>query len=349
MFDTPSLHDLVGVTKTYNLTYESIETMRALFDKNRASNVWRIHAKHLREYIEFFAPKTEQLDMYAEEGKCIFLAFTEKIMHGKGQDKYTSAWFPLAHVLSEVLKQPLQTAISIDIGDFKDFKVVDDLHVVINVKDFKNMVVHAETLKTTVTALYSQPSRPLQFEYNAEGMHCEFTLMTIGEAPSAESQGVSRAATRAPLTRQASESAPAKSTRSKTDMPPPPKPASNNAAEVPRLGRRNAADTCQQQPTQSSQGLFVTDDDDRQWEPMEERENEEEMLGWDARGGNVGNPRNRSALANGSRTHRLVELSETWIVPHGPPLATKPLTTVVSRRLSEHHRCVPFVDHRAGC
>lgn len=58
--------------------------MRALFDKNRASNVWRIHAKHLREYIEFFAPKTEQLDMYAEEGKCTFLAFTEKIMHGKG-------------------------------------------------------------------------------------------------------------------------------------------------------------------------------------------------------------------------------------------------------------------------
>lgn len=73
-----------GVTKTYYLTYESIETMRALFDKNRATNNWKINAKHLREYVEFFAPKTEQLDIYAEEGKCTFLAFTEKISHGKG-------------------------------------------------------------------------------------------------------------------------------------------------------------------------------------------------------------------------------------------------------------------------
>lgn len=73
-----------GVTKSYHLTYESIDTMRALFDKNRATNNWKINAKNLREYVEYFAPKTEQLDIYAEEGKCTFLAFTEKISHGKG-------------------------------------------------------------------------------------------------------------------------------------------------------------------------------------------------------------------------------------------------------------------------
>lgn len=89
------------MTKTYSLTYESIETMRALFDKNRASNTWRIHAKHLREYIEFFAPKTEQLDMYAEEGKCTFLAFTEKITHGKGLHLCSFASLPPANVLQK--------------------------------------------------------------------------------------------------------------------------------------------------------------------------------------------------------------------------------------------------------
>lgn len=73
-----------GVTKTYRLTYESIDTMRAMFDKSRVTNTWKINARHLREYVEYFAPKTEQLDIYAEEGKCTFLAFTEKITNGKG-------------------------------------------------------------------------------------------------------------------------------------------------------------------------------------------------------------------------------------------------------------------------
>jgi cell cycle checkpoint control protein RAD9A len=38
----------------------------------------------LREYIEYFGPKTEQLDLLASEGKAIFTSFTEKIQDGKG-------------------------------------------------------------------------------------------------------------------------------------------------------------------------------------------------------------------------------------------------------------------------
>lgn len=217
--------------------------------------------------------------------------------------------------------------------------MVDDLHVVINVKDFKNMVIHAETLKTIVTALYSQPSRPLQFEYNAEGMRCEFTLMTIGEASSVESQNVSRAPTRAPPTRQASESGPANATRSRAEMAPPAKPASKNGVEAPRLGRRTATNTSQQQqPSQSSQGLFVTDDDDYQWEPTEDQEGEEEMLGWDASGDNVCTSGRQLTSANSSRTHHLAVPSGTLDVLHDPLLAMKALMIAVSLRLSEHHR-----------
>ena len=78
----------------------------------------------------------------------------------------------------EILKQPLQTAVTIEIADFEEFNVIDDLHIAINVKDFKNMVLHAETLKTTVAAMYSVPAKPMQFSYGALGIRCEFTLMT---------------------------------------------------------------------------------------------------------------------------------------------------------------------------
>lgn len=58
--------------------------MHALFDKSRATNGWTISSRVLREYIEYFGTKTEQLDMQTKDGKAIFTSFTEKIMDGKG-------------------------------------------------------------------------------------------------------------------------------------------------------------------------------------------------------------------------------------------------------------------------
>ena len=71
------------MTKTYRLTYESVEVMHALFDRSVAKQGWRCSSRVLREYIEFFGPKTEQLDLLAQEGKAIFTSFTEKIEDGK--------------------------------------------------------------------------------------------------------------------------------------------------------------------------------------------------------------------------------------------------------------------------
>lgn len=74
-----------GVTKTYKLTYESVEIMHALFDKQSAQNRWSIHSSALKEAIEYFGPRTEQLDIYAENGRVTYTSFTEKISNGKGR------------------------------------------------------------------------------------------------------------------------------------------------------------------------------------------------------------------------------------------------------------------------
>ncbi|KAI4785157.1 Rad9-domain-containing protein, partial [Aureobasidium sp. EXF-8845] len=152
-----------GVTKTYRLTYESVEVSHALFDKHNAPNGWKISSRILREYIEFFGIKTEQLDLLVKDEKAVFTIFTEKIMDGK-----------------EILKQPLETAISLHIQDFDDFHAEEDVHIVINVKDFKAIVTHAETLKAPMSAQFSRPGRPLLFRYTDRGLTCEFILMTTG-------------------------------------------------------------------------------------------------------------------------------------------------------------------------
>lgn len=71
--------------KTYKLTYESTEVMHALFDKSVATNRWSISARVLKEFVEHFGPRTEQLDFYSENGKATFTSYTEKIMDGKGR------------------------------------------------------------------------------------------------------------------------------------------------------------------------------------------------------------------------------------------------------------------------
>jgi len=68
------------------LTYESVEISHALFDKHNAPNGWKISSRILREYIEFFGTKTEQLDLLVKEEKAVFTSFTEKIMDGKGKE-----------------------------------------------------------------------------------------------------------------------------------------------------------------------------------------------------------------------------------------------------------------------
>lgn len=75
---------MIGVIKTYKLTYESVEVMHALFDKSRASNCWTIQSRVLREFIEHFGPRTEQLEMHSDNGRATFTSYTEKIMDGKG-------------------------------------------------------------------------------------------------------------------------------------------------------------------------------------------------------------------------------------------------------------------------
>lgn len=295
-----------GVNKTYRLNYESVEVSHALFDRNMAPNTWKISSRLLREYIEFFSPKTEQLDFLYKDDKAIFTSFTEKIMDGK-----------------ELLKQPLETAISIHVGDFADFQAEEDIHITISVKDFRAIVTHAETLKGSMTAYFSRPSRPLQFFYQAVGMTCEFTLMTRGDdsTPSA-TPSEPRAASTRPGSRQPSHQAslaPAIASRQSsteqartivrnaqptemappasrpaTDMAPPPRPITITA-----LRERRQLNALKREPSQSttasqrdSESLFMPrqDNDESQWDPPDFEGEPEEMLGWDANADIVGLP-----------------------------------------------------------
>ncbi|KAF2133318.1 hypothetical protein P153DRAFT_308006 [Dothidotthia symphoricarpi CBS 119687] len=267
-----------GVIKTYKLTYEAVDVMHALFDRNVARNTWSMHSGAVKEYIEYFGTKTEMLDISAgEDGRCVFKSYTEKISNGK-----------------EILKHPLATAVAVNTSDFDDFNVQAGLHIIISVKDFKAIVVHADTLKTSLKAYYSQPTRPLQFSYGCDSLLCEFTLMTSGDhtaAPPTSTpvpQVLSRQTSHTPST--TTERTETRSIRS--DMPPPVEPASrrDRSGRLRYPGSRQNSSAAQPQKSwPESESLFVSegaqgqdeqDEQDLAWEPLDYEK--EETLGWDA-------------------------------------------------------------------
>ena len=198
--------------------------------------------------------------------------------------------------LEDVLKQPLQTSVTIDNLDFEAFTVEEQLHIGISVKDFKAIVMHAESLKTSITAMYSFPTRPMQIIYNESGMQSEFTLMTIGEyrgssltpAPAAARQSSARpsALTDRPGSRQSTvqavqQIAPA--------MPPPIQPASRSFTKEPQSQRTQRPSPPPPKPSLDQDSLFlpIEEDEDRIWGERS-FDNEQDVLGWNASAQNAG-------------------------------------------------------------
>ena len=191
----------------------------------------------------------------------------------------------------DVLKHPLRTSVTIDNLDFDKYEVEEGMHIGITVRDFKTITTHADTLKTSITALFSHPTRPILLTYSENGMQCDFTLMTIGE-----------------YHRPSTTPAPASSARQPSAVPAKQQPPSQQLSAVPSNDRRTGAmlppsEPIRRPPVQeppASQrvrrasppppktsldpdSLFVHqyDDEDRRWGERNYEE-EEDTVGWSA-------------------------------------------------------------------
>lgn len=167
-----------GVVRTYKLTYEPANVLRANFDGAASPNQWTTSARTLRDIVEYFGAKTDQLDWSFEKGKVHFTSYTEKITDGR-----------------DIFKQAMHTSVAIERKDFHDFHVQEGLHIGIMVRDFRGIVSHADGLGANVTAKYSRGNRPMQITYDRDGILCEFTLMTREKSVSMSSASSTRTGT----------------------------------------------------------------------------------------------------------------------------------------------------------
>ncbi|KAJ0281654.1 hypothetical protein COL940_005590 [Colletotrichum noveboracense] len=268
-----------GITSEHRLSFEVAVPVRATFDRNEAVHHWKIPSRTLRQLMEHFGSGIDFLEVVSDGEHVNFVGTAERTTNG-----------------DEVLKKPLHTSIAIEVDEFEDIEVEENLRIVISVKDFRAIIQHAGIAGTHLSAKYSAPARPIQFAYQGDGINCEFLLMTVGERGNpGQKTKKGRAGSKAPPRPQQQLEAAAGSRRqSAAPSEPPEQPAAQimppppPAASAARIGaaRTSLFDLrpSQRPPPASirSEGLFVDDD---QWEPVRDEEDEEAeedaRLEWD--------------------------------------------------------------------
>ncbi|KAI1739928.1 Rad9-domain-containing protein [Xylaria scruposa] len=264
-----------GITTKYRLPFEVSPPVHAKFDKTEAVSNWSSSPRTLRQLMDHFGPGIDYLDIHADDDVVNFTCFTEKAANG-----------------DEVLKKPLQTSVAVAQDEFNSFHVGEDnLHVVINVKDFRAIIQHASVLGADVLANYSIPARPMQLKYDGDGIKCEFLLMTVGErgAPGQKNKKA-RANVKGAAGPQLEETVTRAGSHAPTPVPlAAPKTSQSRSNPIPSL--RPPIERPSQRPppaTLESESLFVPQDNDEEWEPVNVDEHGEEeenaRLGWDTSG-----------------------------------------------------------------
>lgn len=192
-----------------------------------------------------------------------------------------------AEPMLEILKQPLHTSIAIDPMDFEDFIVEEKVHIGISVKDFKAIVSHAETFKSSITALYSHPTKPLKMTYGEYGVQCDFILMTTGEYRGASMTPVSTTtrdrSSRPVVGREVPHPLPQERSQPSSEaMAPPVQPASRNFVREPSSQRPTRPSPPLPKASVDHNSLFITDDDDESKWGEKSYEDDKDELGWAA-------------------------------------------------------------------
>ncbi|KAK3340901.1 Rad9-domain-containing protein [Neurospora tetraspora] len=281
-----------GITASHSLPFESKPPTHAKFDKDEAGNRWSISSNTLRQLMDHFGPGIELLDINTDDDDHVvnFTCFTDKVQK-RGP-----------HSNEAVLKKPLHTNISVEMAEFDEVDVQDKLHIIISVKDFRAILQHAQITSGELATYYSEPGRPMKLSYSADGILCEFILMTVGEqdAITQKHKNTRARASKTP------KSGPGPSPASKPDG----SVASNQAKEVPKPAQNPPQQKTPPRPRQtqfeirpppvpprppvtarsdrSDSPLFVEQgDEDQQWEPVD-HEDEDEVdnarVEWNATG-----------------------------------------------------------------
>lgn len=213
------LHFRQGIKKTYKLTYESDAGLRAVYDRHSLENRWKIGPSTLKEWVDHFHSRLEEVTFSGSKEWVSMKSFTE------GQ--YENGTL-------DALKRPMQTELAIGVDEFEEYTITADVQLTFSLREFKALILLAESSALPIEASFSTGGRPLVLAVETDAYAIELVIATIAgngtTQPSNPPQIIARS------TRSVQPQA-----RPRTTTPAPRPPPSTLA------NQRNAADNAAKQ------------------------------------------------------------------------------------------------------
>lgn len=192
-----------GVRKTYKLQYEQTTTMHAVADRTTSHNRFTIAARAMKDVIDHFAPRAEELTLAVSDGNLLLTSFTEGVVSDK-----------------EVLKQPIHTSITIDHREFGVMEVDEEVQITFGLREFKALGNLCDLLGTEISVCYGDAGKPLLLDFERDGLVGEFVVATTddGERDNRATSGPGRTSAASGQYRARTIEAPSQSQRQRQNV-----------------------------------------------------------------------------------------------------------------------------------
>lgn len=158
-----------GVRKTYKLQYEPVRSEHATCDRYALFNHLSLPSASLKEVVDHFASRAEEVTLGLVEGNLQITSFTEGVV-AKADSR-------------QVLKQPVSTTVMMDAAELDEVDADEDVRITFGIREFRACCTLSEQLGCQLKIGYENAGRPLLVEFGTGGLTCELIVATTSDVP----------------------------------------------------------------------------------------------------------------------------------------------------------------------
>ncbi|PVU88312.1 hypothetical protein BB561_005924 [Smittium simulii] len=186
------IHQKAGVVRTYKLTYEAVETLQPIYDKNRCVNRFVIDPKLLKDNIGYFSKQLDEISLCMTERHILIrswssgsLSDTHTDLQSNGIHTGIRDYVETSRSLAGDANRDMQTELYMEAEEFEHYQLtlrpetqsqsqlIDQVYpefteLSFALRDLKTVVQYAESASAFIQAFFDNGGDPIIFVVSDE-------------------------------------------------------------------------------------------------------------------------------------------------------------------------------------
>jgi len=160
-----------GIRKVYKLTYEVIEPIQALYNKDNAVNSMIFAPRKLMECVGNFQTQVEEISLSVSKDSILLQSFADE-----------------AAPKTKAKLQELKTRLTLDVGDFESYDISLPTCLTFCLKEFKAILTFCDAAGQSISMNFEKSGRPVLLSVKYFGVfEADFVLATLLDNSSQQS------------------------------------------------------------------------------------------------------------------------------------------------------------------